>query len=167
MSTPTNYNQPATPNYGGNNDGGNSQKRMTTIMGVAIAALLGLCVFLLVSKLNTGKQLDATTMELTQQKEAFTELDAKYNEAVTQLEQQKGINAELDAKINQQLAELETQKNQVAGLIRDKKDYKNAIASQQKLMSAYPDSASSPDAMLNIASAQAELGETAAAQDHG
>ena len=31
-------------------------------------------------------------------------------------------------------------------------------------MSAYPDSASSPDAMLNIASAQAELGETAAAR---
>ena len=31
-------------------------------------------------------------------------------------------------------------------------------------MSAYPDSASSPDAMLNIASAQAELGETATAR---
>ncbi len=91
MSTPTNFNQPSTPNY--NNDG-NNQKRMTTIMGVAIAALLGLCVFLLVSKYNTSKSLDSTTMELTQQKDAFTELDMKYNEAVTQLEQQKGINAE-------------------------------------------------------------------------
>ena len=69
MSTPTNFNQPSTPNYG-NNDG-NNQKRLTTIMGVAIAALLGLCVFLLVSKYNTGKELDATTMELTQQKEAL------------------------------------------------------------------------------------------------
>jgi len=131
MSTPTNFNQPATPNYGAP-EGGNSQKRVTTIMGVAIAALLGLCVFLLVSKLNTGKQLDATTMELTQQKEAFTELDAKYNEAVTQLEQQKGINAELDAKINQQLADLETSKNQIAGLIRSNKDYKGGMASLQR-----------------------------------
>ena len=124
MSTPTNFNQPATPNYGAP-DGGNNQKRVTTIMGVAIAALLGLCVFLLVSKLNTGKQLDATTLELTQQKEAFTELDAKYNEAVTQLEQQKGINAELDAKINQQLADLEASKNQIAGLIR--RDRKSVV----------------------------------------
>jgi len=131
MSTPTNFNQPATPNYGAP-ESGNNQKRVTTIMGVAIAALLGLCVFLLVSKLNTGKQLDATTMELTQQKEAFTELDAKYNEAVTQLEQQKGINAELDAKINQQLADLEASKNQIAGLIRSNKDYKSGMASLQR-----------------------------------
>ena len=128
MSIPTNFNQPSTPNYG-SPDGGNNQKRVTTIMGVTIAVLLGLCVFLLVSKLNTGKQLDATTMELTQQKEAFTELDAKYNEAVTQLEQQKGINAELDAKINQQLSDLEASKNQIAGLIRSNKDYKSGMAS--------------------------------------
>ena len=130
MSTPTNFNQPATPNYGNNEP--NNQKRMTTIMGVAIAALLGLCVFLLVSKYNTSKQLDSTTMELTQQKDAFTELDMKYNEAVTQLEQQKGINAELDAKINQQLQELETSKNQIAGLIRSNKDYKNGMAGLER-----------------------------------
>ncbi len=131
MSIPTNFNQPSTPNYG-SPDGGNNQKRVTTIMGVTIAVLLGLCVFLLVSKLNTGKQLDATTMELTQQKEAFTELDAKYNEAVTQLEQQKGINAELDAKINQQLSDLEASKNQIAGLIRSNKDYKSGMASLKR-----------------------------------
>jgi regulator of replication initiation timing len=136
MSTPTNFNQPSTPNYGPTPDG-NSQKRLTTIMGVAIAALLGLCVYLLVSKYNTSNRLEATTMELTQQKEAFTELDAKYNEAVTQLEQQKGINAELDAKINQQLAELEGQKNQIAGLIRDKKDYKGAIAGLERQKNEY------------------------------
>ncbi|MBK8193892.1 MAG: hypothetical protein IPK76_12050 [Lewinellaceae bacterium] len=82
MSTPTNFNQPTTPNYGNNED--NNQKRLTTIMGVAIAALLGLCVFLLVSKYNTSKQLDTTTMELTQQKEAMNELETKYNDAVTQ-----------------------------------------------------------------------------------
>lgn len=135
MSTPTNFNQPATPNYG-NNDG-NNQKRITTIMGVAIAALLGLCVFLLVSKYNTSKELDATTMELTQQKEAFTELDTRYNDAVAQLEQQKGINAELDAKINEQLQQLEASKNEIAGLIRDKKEYKNALASLERQKNQY------------------------------
>ena len=136
MSTPTNFNQPSTPNYGPTSDGGNP-KRLTTIMGVAIAALLGLCVYLLVSKYNTSNKLEMTTQELTQQKDAFTELDAKYNEAVTQLEQQKGINAELDAKINQQLSELEGQKNQIAGLIRDKKDYKGAIAGFERQKNEY------------------------------
>jgi regulator of replication initiation timing len=131
MSTPTNFNQPSTPNYGSSSEGSNP-RRLTTIMGVAIAALLGLCVYLLVSKYNTSNRLESTTMELTQQKEAMTELDAKYNEAVTQLEQQKGINAELDAKINQQLTELETNKNSIAGLIRDKKDYRNAMAGLER-----------------------------------
>ncbi len=135
MSTPTNFNQPSTPNYGNNE--GNNQKRLTTIMGVAIAALLGLCVFLLVSKYNTGKELDATTMELTQQKEALTELDARYNDAVTQLEQQKGVNAELDAKINEQLQQLESQKNEIAGLIRDKKEYRNALSGLERQKNQY------------------------------
>jgi len=131
MSTPTNFNPPTTPNYG-NTPGNDNQKRLTTIMGIAIAALLGLCVFLLVGKYKTGQQLDSTTMELTEQKSAFTELDTKYNEAVTQLEQQKGINTELDAKINQQLQELETSKNSIAGLIRDKKEYRNAMNSLER-----------------------------------
>ena len=131
MSTPTNFNPPTTPNYG-NTPGSDNQKRLTTIMGIAIAALLGLCVFLLVGKYKTGQQLDSTSMELTEQKSAFTELDTKYNEAVTQLEQQKGINTELDAKINQQLSELETSKNSIAGLIRDKKDYRNAMNSLER-----------------------------------
>ena len=129
MSTPTNFNQPAppTPNFNSNNDSNSGSKRTTTIMGIAIAALLGLCTFLLVSKYKTGQQLDMTTQELAEQKTAFTELDAKYNEAVTQLEQQKGINAELDAKINEQIAQLEARKNEVAGLIRERRDYKSAI----------------------------------------
>lgn len=135
MSTPTNFNQPTTPNYGNNED--NNQKRLTTIMGVAIAALLGLCVFLLVSKYNTSKQLDTTTMELTQQKEAMNELETKYNDAVTQLEQQKGINAELDAKINEQLQQLETSKNEIAGLIQKNKEYRGAMSSFERQKNQY------------------------------
>jgi regulator of replication initiation timing len=137
MSTPSSFNQPTppAPNFG--NDNNEGAKRTTTIMGVAIAALLALCGYLLVSKMSTSKQLDATTMELTQQKEALTELDAKYNEAVTQLEQQKGINTELDAKINEQLSELEKQKNTVASLIRDKKEYKSALTSMEAKTKQY------------------------------
>jgi tol-pal system protein YbgF len=44
------------------------------------------------------------------------------------------------------------------------RDYKNAIASQQKLIASYGDSSSVPDALLNIASSQLEQGETAAAR---
>lgn len=137
MNTPTNFNQPTTPsNFGGSNDN-NGQKRLTTIMGVAIAILLGLCVFLLVSKYKTGQTLTLTQTELTEQKAAFADLDTKYNEAVTQLEQQKGINAELDNKINAQLQQLETQKNEISGLIRDKKDYRAGMARLEKQKNEY------------------------------
>ena len=44
------------------------------------------------------------------------------------------------------------------------RDFKNAIASQQRLISAYPDSSSVPDALLNIASSQLEQGDAAAAR---
>jgi len=44
------------------------------------------------------------------------------------------------------------------------RDYKNAIANQQKLIAVYPDSASVPDALLNMASSQIELGETGTAR---
>jgi len=134
MSTPTNFNQPTTPtpNFNSNNDSNNNSKRTTTIMGIAIAALLGLCTFLLVSKYRTTQQLDMTTQELNEQKQALAELDSKYNEAVTQLEQQKGINAELDAKINEQIRQLDAQRTEVAGLIREKKDYRSAISRLEK-----------------------------------
>lgn len=123
MSTPTNYNQPNTPDYGTSPDGSN-QKRMTTIMGVAIAVLLGLCVYLLVSKYRTSSRLEATSMELTEQKEAFTELDLKYNEAVTQLEQQKGINAELMQRSTSNLLILKTRKTKSLVLSEIKKTTK-------------------------------------------
>ncbi|HUL40535.1 MAG TPA: tol-pal system protein YbgF [Burkholderiales bacterium] len=44
------------------------------------------------------------------------------------------------------------------------RDFKNAIASQQKLLDVYPDSSKAPDAMLNIASSQQELGNDTAAK---
>jgi tol-pal system protein YbgF len=44
------------------------------------------------------------------------------------------------------------------------RDFRLAIASQRLLVMSYPDSAKVPDALLNIASSQAELGETAAAR---
>ena len=44
------------------------------------------------------------------------------------------------------------------------RDFRLAISSQRLLIASYPDSSKVPDAMLNIASSQAELGETAAAR---
>ena len=40
-------------------------------------------------------------------------------------------------QINQQLSDLEGQKNQIAGLIRDKKDYKGAIANLERQKNQY------------------------------
>ena len=44
------------------------------------------------------------------------------------------------------------------------RDFKNAIVSQQRLIATWSDSASVPDALLNIASCQIELGDGAAAR---
>ena len=44
------------------------------------------------------------------------------------------------------------------------RDFKSAIASQHKLIAGWSDSASVPDALLNIASCQIELGDSAAAR---
>jgi len=44
------------------------------------------------------------------------------------------------------------------------RDFRGAISSQRLLLASYPDSPKIPDALLNIASSQAELGETAAAR---
>ncbi len=45
-----------------------------------------------------------------------------------------------------------------------RKDYKNAVAQQTRLVNAYPQSPKVPDALLNIANSQIELKETAAAK---
>ncbi len=131
MNTPTNFNQPNSPSpYGPNNE--NNSKRTLTMAGIGIAVLLIACIFLLVSKYRTGQQLESATLELTEQRQAYTELDTQYKDAVAQLEQQKGISTELDNKINEQLKELADQKTQIESLIRDNKDYRNGMASLQR-----------------------------------
>jgi tol-pal system protein YbgF len=45
------------------------------------------------------------------------------------------------------------------------RDYKTAIAAQQKVLASWPDSAKAPDALLNIASCQAEMGEVKVARE--
>ena len=44
------------------------------------------------------------------------------------------------------------------------RDFRGAISSQRQLISNYPDSQKVPDAMLNIATSQIELGDTVAAR---
>ena len=124
MNTPSNFNQP-TPDFGNNPD---NSKRLLTMAGIAIAVLLGLSIFLMVSKYKTGQELDTAKVEMNEQKQAFAELDTKYNDAVAQLEQQKGLNAQLDEKINQQLQQLEQNKSQIEQMIREKRDIKSAMA---------------------------------------
>lgn len=136
MNTPSNFNQPnPTPNYG--NTPNDNSKRLLTMAGIAIAVLLGLSIFLMISKFKAGQQLEATSLELTEQKQAFAELDTKYNDAVAQLEQQKGLNAQLDEKINQQLKELEQNKGQIEQMIREKRDIKSALARLEKQKQGY------------------------------
>ncbi len=133
MNTPSNFNQP-NPEFGSNPD---NSKRLLTMAGIAIAVLLGLSIFLMVSKYKTGQELDTARIEMNEQKQAFAELDTKYNDAVAQLEQQKGLNAQLDEKINQQLQQLEQNKSQIENLIREKRDYKSALARMESQKQQY------------------------------
>ncbi|MCK6690645.1 MAG: hypothetical protein L6Q97_00930, partial [Thermoanaerobaculia bacterium] len=94
-------------------------------------------IFLMVSKYKTGQELDTARIEMNEQKQAFAELDTKYNDAVAQLEQQKGLNAQLDEKINQQLQQLEQNKSQIETLIREKRDYKSALARMESQKQQY------------------------------
>ncbi|MFZ4634897.1 MAG: hypothetical protein ACOYNO_11875 [Saprospiraceae bacterium] len=139
MNTPTNFNQSSpnpTPDFGAPQNKDNS-KQIITAMGIALALLLGLSIWLLWSKSQTSQQLEATGIELSEQKQAFADLDVQFNEAKTQLEEQKGINAELDAKINEQLQQLEEKKGQIAGLIRENKNYRGAMADFQAQKTAW------------------------------
>jgi tol-pal system protein YbgF len=45
------------------------------------------------------------------------------------------------------------------------RDYKSAIAAQQKVVRLWPENAKAPDALLQIASSQAEIGQTNAARE--
>jgi tol-pal system protein YbgF len=45
------------------------------------------------------------------------------------------------------------------------RDYKSAIAAQQKVVRLWPENSKAPDALLNIASSQAEIGQSSAARD--
>ena len=45
-----------------------------------------------------------------------------------------------------------------------KRDYRASITTQRQLLKDFPDSSKAPDALLNIASAQADLGDNAAAR---
>jgi TolA-binding protein len=45
-----------------------------------------------------------------------------------------------------------------------RRDFRAAIAAQRTLIQQYPDSPKVPDAMLNVASAQSELGDNASAR---
>jgi len=45
------------------------------------------------------------------------------------------------------------------------RDYKSAIAAQQKVVRLWPENSKAPDALLNIASAQTELGQSNAARE--
>lgn len=128
MNTPTNFNQPSTPpNFGTPQKSGGNNGAMIG-MGIAIALLLGLAGYFYASRVPESEHEAALTAKASE----YAELDAKYQEAKTALEQQLGINQELDRKIQDQLQQLEASKNEVAGLIRDKKDYKSALANMER-----------------------------------
>ena len=156
----TNLNQPNTPVYGGSgNNEGNNSKRLLTIAAIAIAALLGTNIFLLISKNNQGKQLETTVKELDSKEAAFDELNLRFTDAENQLTQLKGTNEELNAKIDAQIAQLTEQKTQIASMIRDKGDLKAARAQINDLVKQ------KDEYVLEVARLKEQVGQLTTAND--
>jgi regulator of replication initiation timing len=92
---------------------------------IAIAAvigviLLGIIGYFAYQNSKTNQQLETTMSELDETTKLKAELEAQYNQALTDLEAQKTTNQELNAVIDQQKADLEQQKNKIAGLLKNK-----------------------------------------------
>ncbi|MEN9415400.1 MAG: hypothetical protein RLZ62_1704 [Bacteroidota bacterium] len=130
----TNYNSPGTPPPFQPSAGDSNNRNLMPVMIGIIVVLLGLCVYLFVSKKSATSALQE---QIDGQSIALAELDTKYRETVAQLEMQKGQNVQLDSMVNAQLAQLESQKNQIAELIRGRKDYKSAMANFDKQKKEY------------------------------
>ncbi len=130
MSTPTNFNQPNTPNFG-TPDTNKSNGPMIG-MGVAIALLLLAVIYLFVSKNSmrdslTG-QLTSTSANLSEKEQDLIKLNADFDAVKTQLEASQGDNQQLNAQIQEKIAQLDKQRNSIAGLIRENKSYKSEVA---------------------------------------
>ena len=92
MSTPTNFNQ---PNYGNNQ--GNSQKRVTTCMGVTITLLLGVLVVVGVMKISPFKSNNNEKTELLNSRNSYETVKDEIRNEIGRLLSVRDINTILIA----------------------------------------------------------------------
>lgn len=106
------------------------------LLPVAIAVgflLLAAVSWLAYTSMSTTRTLEQKIAELEEAQKLRAELENQYNQALAELESLKGENEQINALIDQQKAELEAQKNQIAGLLRDKRQLDAARSEINKL----------------------------------
>jgi regulator of replication initiation timing len=98
-----------------------SQKQNFTAIAVTAGIiLLGVLGYLAYTNLDKAKQLEKTIVQLDESEKLRAELEANYNQALSDLEAQKTTNQELNAIIDQQKEELLKQKKMISNLIGSK-----------------------------------------------
>lgn len=108
-------------------------KKSATNPLLPIAVTIGLLMlvataWLTYTSISTTRTLEQKISELEEAEKLRLELENQYNQALSELESLKGENEQINALIDQQKAELEAQKNQIASLLRDKKQLDAARA---------------------------------------
>lgn len=119
-----------TPNPASKPGGDNSKQRLIAIAAVIIVALLGVNIFLMVSKAKQSRLNQELTSQLDESEQLKAELEKQYYEALSELEEMRGSNEELNALIEKQKEELKQSKDQIEGLLRDKR---NLAAARKKI----------------------------------
>ena len=102
------------------------------LLSIGFLMLVGIA-WLTYKGMETTRALEQKVAELQEAEKLRIELENQYNEAITELDALKSDNEQINALIDQQKAELMSQKNDIATLMRDKRQYDSARAEIRNL----------------------------------
>ncbi|MEM7103811.1 MAG: hypothetical protein AAF502_11805 [Bacteroidota bacterium] len=107
------------------------------VLGVAVAVLLGLNIYLLYEKMQSKQVLETTQEELTESEQLRLELKDNYDEAVAQLEVLQEENDDLYAQIEEQKEELKVAKEKIDRAIRRGASSKKELADAKTMIEEF------------------------------
>jgi len=126
MSQEINQSTPPLSPMGNNPQPG--KRNNSAIYWVAIIILLGVCIFLFVSRNHMAQQNDITNKQIDSVKTDRVALQSDFDAASAKIDQLVSENVKMDSSLQNKQAELQKMKQQIKGILGDSK----ATASQLK-----------------------------------
>ncbi len=115
----------------------NSNKTLPIVLGILLALVIGVNIWLLVDKFNKKKVIEETQQELSETEALRVELDEKYNTAMAQLDELKDENDELYDRIEEQKEALRKEKSKINRLISRGDLSAQELADAQQMISGF------------------------------